>query len=198
MGKRILSSLLMCLILSLALAGCSSSSSNTATEKANIQTADKQNTPVATGENSPEQNKQNSNPQNIGDPKQNTGSNNPANPAEGRKSPDLFGQVKSVKGNDVTVAVAQMPQREKSAPPQEPPAGQADNVKQGPPEMSAPSLTGENKTITIPADIKIISGRRDDTKEISVGDLKEGDMIEVYYKDGEDTVESVRVMQSQL
>lgn len=196
MKKQTIKGLILCLFLVFALAGCSNTSSTTA-GKTSDQSKEKQNIKTTTAQKTQNTPEQSGSKQNIGDNKQNPVGNESENAGQQRSKAGLLGQVKSVKGNDVTIAVAEMPSREGGAPPQNPPADQSNKNEQGQREMPSPSLTGENKTITIPAGVKILSGGRENNKEITISDLKEGDMIEVYYQDNDKTVvESVRVMQS--
>jgi len=197
--KRKIACLLLCLLMLVMATGCASTKTTTSQPK---------DTSANTSQNSP-------------------GSNGSVagNQSE-KKSPDIFGKVKSINGNEVTISLAQMPQRN------EPASGSGksgttppDNTASGNTAPTAPSgtppgndtgkapkqggmpdlqLTGETKTITLPADIKIVAGgggnAGQNDKEIKLTDVKVDDIMQIYYKAGETgeirTVESIRVMQA--
>lgn len=149
-----------------------------------------------------------------------TGTNNPVNSSTGsdqnsqRQRPDVFGQVKGVSGSDISIALAQMPQRNQtqnqSGQNQQnqspnPPAGTSNG--QGQRGNWTLQLTGESKTITIPEGTKIYGGgpgvqnqgqsqgqgQGQGPKEITLNEIKAGDIISVYYKAGTTTVDHVSV-----
>jgi hypothetical protein len=120
---------------------------------------------------------------------------------------DVFGQVMGVSGNDITIALAQMPQRNQNQ------GGQRQQNQTAKPPSSTSQgqvqrgqltlkLTGENKTVTIPDGAKIYSGgspggqnqgQGQGSKEITLNDIKNGDTISVYYTAGTTTVDHVLV-----
>lgn len=139
---------------------------------------------------------------------QNAAATNDAKSATG-----VFGQVTSINGSTVVVALAQMPQRQDGGQPGggQPPAGQPGGTQQGggqPPEQgstppadgqkaASPQLTGESKTITIPSTARIVSGGRDNSTQLSISDIKAGDMIEIRYSSTDSTlVEQVNIMKT--
>ncbi|HWP97768.1 MAG TPA: hypothetical protein VN426_13065 [Syntrophomonadaceae bacterium] len=170
MNKKSLIGLFLCVLLLFAAAGCSKTNTSTTAGNASTQTADQQNSASqATG-------------------------NATQSSSNGQSTPDLFGQVKSVTGSTITLALAKMPQQG-NTPPQNPPAAQGQSTNQAAPKnMSSPELTGETKTITIPDGVKITTGNKDNSKEVSVSNIKAGDMMEVTLKDG--AVSQVRLMQA--
>jgi hypothetical protein len=136
-----------------------------------------------------------------------TGTSNQANSSTGSgqaASPDIFGQVKGVSGNDITIALAQKPQRNQNQ------SGQnSENRSQNPSNGTGKGqgqrgnltlqLTGESKTVTIPVGVKIYGGggqtqgQSQGPKEITINDIKAGDTISAYYKAGTTTVDHVSV-----
>jgi hypothetical protein len=125
-------------------------------------------------------------------------------------TPDIFGQVKGVDGNDITIALAQLPQWNQNHS-----GKNSQNASQNPPSSTGKGqgqrgqwtlkLTGESKTITIPSGAKIYGGRGgyggqqqgqsqgQGPKVITLNDIKAGDTISVYYKAGTTTVDHVSV-----
>jgi hypothetical protein len=185
--KKTIIGLFLCMSLLATVVGCSKSSTNDTTEKTILQTTAQPN----------------SNSQTSGNANQTPTDKNANDPNSGKGIANLMGQVKSISDGKITLAVAQMPQKDTSTtpkdanPPQNPSAGQANNTEPGQKKMVSPTLTGETKTITIPTSVKIMTGK-DNAQEIAIKSLKEGDMLEVWFKDGKienGTVESVRAMQ---
>lgn len=177
MDKKSVIGLILCLLLLLAAAGCSKTNTSTTAGNSTTQTADQQNTAS----------------QATGNANQSSSNTNAGNPGNGQTTPDLFGQVKSVSGSTITLALAKTPQQG-NTPPQNPPVAQGQTASQAPKNMGSPELTGETKTITIPDGVKITTGNKDSSKEVSISSIKAGDMLEVTLKDG--VVSQVRVMQA--
>ncbi|MGE5391736.1 MAG: hypothetical protein ACM3PE_11810 [Deltaproteobacteria bacterium] len=107
----------------------------------------------------------------------------------------IIGQIASVNDRTVTLALLKMPSpptdgSKLSAPPSggTPPSGNQ-------PGSTTPQLSGEKKTVTIPASVKVLSGGWDDSTEVSLSDLKTGQMMEIRLNSSTGTVEEVRVME---
>lgn len=189
--KRPVLPMLLTLLLVLSLVGCGSSTDTakqttakdekTVSEKAKSDQADKVSTTAAAPE------AQGTAP-----------SKNGAQPgqADGTR---LMGKIVSVKDRTVTLALYDMPSggNHPSAPPSggTPPTGGQAGGNQ--PAGQTPTLSGENKAVTIPSTVKIMSGGRNDAKEISISDLKAGLMMEVRLNSSTNAVEEVRVMEAQ-
>ncbi|MEQ8174224.1 MAG: hypothetical protein ABRQ26_04060 [Syntrophomonadaceae bacterium] len=125
---------------------------------------------------------------------------NTAATSDAKNTAGVIAKVTSINGSTVVLALAQMPQGG-SQPGGQPPAGQpgsgqapAKEPSQGgaPPADSQkqPSvqLTGESKTITIPSSAKIVGGGKDASTQLSISDIKVGDMIEIKYSTTDSTV----------
>lgn len=132
-----------------------------------------------------------------------------------RQKPDLFGQVKTINGNDVTIAAAQVPQRDQNQSGQQNQQTQSQKPSDSTKGVNGQrgnwslQLTGETKTITIPEGVKITSGggprgsgqgqqsqgqsQAQAPKEITVKDIKTGDIISVYYQAGTTTIDHITV-----
>jgi hypothetical protein len=168
--KRTTVGLFICIIMLFVAAGCSKTNSSTTVDKTGVQT------PAS------------------GDTTQSS-STTAANPGNGQNTPNLFGQVKSINGNTITLALAKMQQPQQgTTPPQNPPTAKDQSANQAPKNGGSPELTGETKTITIPDGVKITTGNKDNSKEVAITNIKAGDMLEVTLKDG--AVSQVRVMQT--
>jgi hypothetical protein len=135
---------------------------------------------------------------------------NTAATSDAKSTAGVFGQVTSIDGSTVVVALAQTPQGGG-----QPPARPADNGQQdggqapanppspeGAPPADGPKqpsvqLTGESQTITIPSTAKIVSGGRDGSTQLSINDIKVGDMIEIKYSSTDSTlIEQVNIMKT--
>lgn len=140
----------------------------------------------------------------------NNGGGQNGNNGQARQKPDIFGQVKEISGNNITIALAQMPQRVQNQTGQQsqtnssrkPSAG--NNGTNGQKGNWTPELTGETKTLAIPDGAKIYSGGGSRSmqqgqsqgrgpQEITLKDVKTGDFISIYYKAGTTTVDRVMV-----
>ena len=97
------------------------------------------------------------------------------NSMRGMTNADLAGKVLSVDGNNVTVKIVELSQSKDNT-----------NQTQGgfPGGNREWSETGEQKILTIP----------DSDSTIKASELKEGQIIMVWYKEGTDTVERTTVM----
>lgn len=183
MKRRLIICLLLCLTGLLVVAGCSKK--NDAQSSPATGTSNQANSSTSSGQNA------------------NSGQSNQ------RQKPDIFGQVKSVSGSDITIALAQMPQRNQNQSGQNQqnqssnqPSG--NNKGQGQKGNWTLQLTGESKTVTIPEGTKIYGGggpgpgaqnqgQSQGPKEITLNDIKAGDTISVYYTTGTTTVDHVSV-----
>lgn len=173
LNKRRALCLILCTLLLMGMVGCSKNSKSTTTDKSSV-TATQQNSDSSSGN------------------------------AETQETSGIMGQVKSISGNSITLALVKMPDKaaapagnssDKAGPPAagNPPADQGQNKQQAaPPNAGSIQLTGETKTITVPSGIKIMSGNKDNEKEVSISEIKVGDMLQVQLNG--DTVEQVRVM----
>lgn len=152
---------------------------------------------------------------------QNQVTNSDGKMPEKMEQADLRGEVTSISSNQVTVKVIKMSEPGAKGPDRN--GGTAskntegDNGKDG--NMAPPSddkqpssdsksgnesqrrggavqYTGETKTITIPTDMEITTFARGDDKNQSVklADLKQGDILEVWYSDkNNETIEKISV-----
>lgn len=123
----------------------------------------------------------------------------------GRIRPDVYGQVKSILGNEIALALAEVPvgngradmteeERKKfreqmqSLSPEERQKKMQESIK----------FTGETMNIIIPVGTPITSFKQGEESQLDLADIYEGTMLQIwFYKDeGETkTVKSVRVMQ---
>lgn len=194
MRKCNLLSLVLCLILLLSLAGCNSSSTETnATKNANPATGQADNKNSENANDAAKPNTPNGSKVNSGDktPADKAGTNGPM------ESADLFGQVQSISGSKITLALAQKQQRSEQALQSQPPAQGEKPADPHPGAAATPELTGDTKTITVPDSAKIESGGRGSSQEIAIDKIKAGDMIEVFFNDAKvDEIERVRVLQA--
>lgn len=139
-----------------------------------------------------------------------------------RQMPLLFGRVKDIIGNEVTLELTEMPQTNRNnqltdeerqkriAQRQSENGGQwaageigfrdrSDRVTQGQQRMNNLKFTGETKNITLPVGIPI-KGMGRNSEDIEIGDITKGTLIQIFGKQGNGadiTIESVRVMQSE-
>lgn len=109
--------------------------------------------------------------------------------------PDMTGEVVSVTGNEIAIKVIKMPEKN---------GNQADNSKSAPTDGQAapekPSqdgqppqrnieYTGETKTIKISDNVTVTKMSMGDngpqTQDIKIGDIKAGDILQIYYSDKE-------------
>lgn len=149
-------------------------------------------------------------------------SNSTLTQAFSRNSPDLYGEIKAVSGNNLTIALLEIPQRR--APTDEEKQkmresrknndqGQGENSQNnrqrpGVAGSGEKKYTGKSETITIPADVPITAfdrGNRDgeksgkpEEKKLSLSDIKVGTMVQIWYKkDSGDKkeIQSIRVVQ---
>ena len=127
----------------------------------------------------------------------------------------FMGKITSVTSNTVTVEVEKMGKEgrpdEKPADGEEPPAKPEGNAPDStePPakpenDTDRPEPVKETKTIKLSASSKIYMITADGEKEISLSDLKEGEMIKITAKDGADltaetiTADKIAYMDSSL
>lgn len=134
-----------------------------------------------------------------------------ASPGQGR--PDMFGKVKSIVGNEVTLLLADMPEmpekqetQDGAAAPQqtkETMRSQAGpgGFEGGPPgmgregkqpvtrDLSNMDFTGETKTLLIPVATPVVSGSRgEESEELDFSDIEAGDILQIWLDDEENVV----------
>ncbi|MEL7564415.1 MAG: hypothetical protein AAGU27_05970 [Dehalobacterium sp.] len=137
-------------------------------------------------------------------------------PPEGQPGPnqgraDLFGQVKSIDGSEVTILVAEMPQlREKpgSPPDQNKESAGSQNTEDKreenlPEEKRNPvndkiTFTGEIQKVVIPEGTSIESGMGEKSTELKLSDIQEGMLVQIWFEEEDDseskTIKNVRVL----
>ncbi|MCX7920875.1 MAG: hypothetical protein N3B21_02445 [Clostridia bacterium] len=158
----------------------------------------------------------------------NTGFDRPNSPREfGQNTPDLYGEVKTVSGDKITVALLEMPERRQMTEEERQQMrermqdntngqGNAANSQGGTAPNDRPragagrgfggekKYTGKSETLTVPSGTTISSFQRGnenfEEKKLSLSDIKQGTLIQVWYK--KDTgdkkeIESIRVMANQ-
>lgn len=167
-----------------------------------------------------------SNPQSAGSNDPNASSPSPSAVSGSQRgnfaAPDVYGEVKSVNGNDISVALLEMPQRPQrnntqgsgdstapqgSKPQGTRPSGTGNGQRQGG-GMNAPKkYTGATQTVTVAADTQISTfergsgngngngNNRPTQKDIKVSDIKAGSIIQVWYKSGTKEIQRIMVMQ---
>lgn len=136
---------------------------------------------------------------------------NAATANDAKSTTGVFGKISSINGSTLVVALAQMPQGGGQPGGGQAPAGQPGGAQQGggqpPAQGSTPpadgqkpasvQLTGESKTVTIPSTAKIVSGGKDNSTQLSISDIKVGDMIEIRYTSSDATlIEQVSILKA--
>jgi len=142
-----------------------------------------------------------------------SGAGGTENPSPGQGRPDLFGKVKSIAGNEVTLLLADMPEMPERAEMQENTAVSEESKETarsqagpggfagGPPgmergenqpvtrDLSAIDFTGETKTLLIPVATPVVSGNRGEaTEELDFSDIEAGDILQIWLDDEERVV----------
>lgn len=128
--------------------------------------------------------------------------------------PDVMGEVQSIVGNSITIALAKVPTRDTTGagtgqgfppadgqmpagPPPGDPAGQgvpgAQSGQSRTPRAMNLTLTGETKEILIPVGIEIMSGMGKSAKVVDIADIKKGDTIMIYYATGTENIEKITI-----
>jgi len=159
----------------------------------------------------------------------NDNTNNSQNGQRQIDNADVYGEIKSISGDKVTLSLLEQPQM--GRPRNNEDLQNNDNDKQPPENMPEKSpgendqkpeategerrgnggpggmrfektYTGETKEVTINDSIKIVSMQMSENgmqeNEIQVTDLKEGQILQVWYKEGSDSeIENIRVMEIQ-
>ena len=136
-------------------------------------------------------------------------SNGPQHAANGFTKPDVYGEVAKINGNEVTLKLMEIPQR-KGGNKQNRHNGQNNeqnggnitagngNGAGGPNRNGAKRYTGEEKTITIPDGVSIVTmtrGTNGMTKnQITLKDISVGSILAIYYKSDGKTINKIRVM----
>jgi hypothetical protein len=125
------------------------------------------------------------------------------------QKPDVYGEVSSINGNKVNLKLLKIPQMNK-------PNGQVrgsdtgnmgvksaapnyENPGQGGGRMKAKTYTGEEKTITVPDNVQIITMTRGANgmgqSTITPDQIQTGSTLSVYYDTDGKTIKSIRVQQ---
>ncbi len=115
--------------------------------------------------------------------------------------PDLYGKVSKIIGNEVTLQLAEMPERpdRKNMTPEEREKMKQQMENMNPEQKTKRTetslkLTGETQTIIIPVGIPITSFKQGSETQLDIGDIYIDVILQIWLnKDG--TVKSVRVMQ---
>ncbi len=166
--------------------------------------------PVATG--TPGQESQRSE-QSTGNNGGENSSNAGQNQGRQQERPDVYGSVKSIIGNEVVLALAEMPERRTgqggtgqgsgSAPAgnqsgQMPPSGggqMGGGQGERPTVRRELKLTGETLTLLIPVGVPITSFSQGGMKQLDIADIYEGTMMQIWYdKNDEASKTIVRIM----
>lgn len=117
--------------------------------------------------------------------------------------PDLYGKVKKILGNEVTLELAELPERKEiSEEDREKMKLQMQNGNsseggfggQGNKMKREIKFTGENKDIIIPVGLPIVSVKRGEETQLELGDIIEGTFLQIWLNDDE-SVKAVRVIQ---
>lgn len=119
----------------------------------------------------------------------------------GFQKPDLYGKVSKIIGNEVTLQLAEMPERpNKEEMTQEEREKMKQEMQNATPEQRANrmeeslKLTGETQSIVIPVGIPITSFKQGSETELDLGDIYNGVILQIWL-DEDKTAKSVRVMQ---
>lgn len=147
--------------------------------------------------------------------------NSSSNSAAGRRGtfsqnvPDLYGEVKSITGNSVTLALLDIPQgrqpnavggqnrqRGSSNSGNQGSSSNGSNAGQGRAFSITKKYTGKSETLTIPSGTSITSYQRNSNgsrseKKLSVSDIKVGSLIQIWYKKNTGSskeIQSIRVI----
>ncbi|MBF8984060.1 hypothetical protein IZY60_10975 [Lutibacter sp. B2] len=122
---------------------------------------------------------------------------------EKRARPDLYGKVKKILGNEVTLEVAELPERkEMSEEDREKMKAQMQNSNpgeggfggQGNKMKREIKFTGEIKNMIIPVGLPLVAAKRGEETELELGDILEGTFLQIWLNEDE-SVKSVRVIQ---
>ncbi|TCO77441.1 hypothetical protein [Marinisporobacter balticus] len=120
-----------------------------------------------------------------------------------RDSPDLYGKVKKILGNEVTLELAELPERkEMSEEDREKMKVQIQNGNpgeggfggQGNKMKREIKFTGETKNIIIPVGLPIVSAKRGEETELELGDIIEGTFLQIWLNE-DASVKAVHVIQ---
>lgn len=204
--KRTMIIITLVLILSLVVTGC------TTNNKKDIQPAsDTSNTQDSSDK--PEKTSSDTNEQNDLEVKPHSSDGKPQ-----FTKANLSGEVVSISGNEIVLNIVEMPEPHRNTPHKNGGSGNSDQDQSdtAPPaqgeqgeasqdnnplrqNQSGLSYIGESKTISIPDGISITtSGRGNDGEQqstIKLEDIKEGDMLQIWYSsEEEETISKVAVM----
>lgn len=117
------------------------------------------------------------------------------------EKPDLYGKVSKLVGNEVTLQLAEMPERpNRENMTEEDREKMKQEMQNITPEERAKkmeqsvTLTGETQSIIIPVGIPITSFKQGIETELALGDIYIGVILQIWLNEDK-TVKSVRVMQ---
>lgn len=191
--KQSLMPMILILLLAISLVGCSSSSKSTSDK------TDKSEKAAAVSAKSQTESSQVSSKDSV----QASTTRNGAQ--SGRTAGTrVMGQIVSIKDRTVTIALFDMPSPpDNGLKPSAPHSANDQDATSGAtppagnqPGGQTPQLSGEKKTIIIPANVKILSGGVDNSTVVSLSTLKAGQMMEVKLNSSTGVVEAVRVMEA--
>lgn len=133
-------------------------------------------------------------------------------PRQNQDMPELFGQVQSIDGNEVTILVAEMPQLRERAD-RSFDQDKENNVNSqkienqtenpAPAEKRDPmndkmTFTGETQKVVIPEGTLISLGMGDKNTELRLSDIQNGMLLQIWFEAEDDsenkTIKTVRVM----
>lgn len=132
-------------------------------------------------------------------------SNSNVIPQAPARTAEVYGKVKSVLGNEVTLQLAELPPNQELTA-QDKQKKQAQMQSLSPEEKqkqidAQTKYTGENSTIIIPVGTPIVSGNTPEImKEKSLTDIRSGILLRIWLEGGKDEVkaaEYVRLLQTQ-
>ncbi len=109
-----------------------------------------------------------------------------------RRRPDMFGRVKSIIGNEIVLEIAEMPQRPTNKSGEQgnktagvPGGGNGDGERPRGVGMREIKLTGETATLLIPVGIPISTRSQNGMKEIDLADIYVGATLQIWFDDEE-------------
>lgn len=117
--------------------------------------------------------------------------------------PDLYGKVKKIVGNEVTLELAELSERKEMSEEdrkkikeqmQNSNPGEGGFGGQGNKMKREIKFTGETKNIIIPVGLPLVSSKRGEETQLELGDIIEGTLLQIWLNEDE-SVKAVRVMQ---
>jgi hypothetical protein len=123
-----------------------------------------------------------------------------------RQRPDLYGKVKKILGNEVTLELVEISEAngKKGASGKGEEKTREQGKSKNPEEMKKKmeervKLTGETKNMIIPVGIPITSVKQGEITEMELEDIYEGIFLQIWFNEAEEgeekTIKAVRVMQ---